>query len=234
MNKLEMVKQWRRTFGLPVSETPVALSLEQLELHAKLISDEADEILDVVSVAGLIDGYKLRDVAVDLLYFALGLMCEAGIDFKESLTRYQAESQQIEGTHKIADVKDYIQSRCESFLEEVEFGKRETWTISEFAHDIATDAMLLVFLHELEDYLDADFAAVHAANMAKLWTTAQIDEKFDPMKTKLEVGFAETMPTDEGTWVMNRAGFNQWVVRLNGKVQKPPGWKAAVLEGGAV
>ena len=74
MNKLELVKEWRRTFGLPVSETPVVLSVDQLKLHAKLISDEADEILDVVSVAGLIDGIKLRDVAVDLLYFALGLM----------------------------------------------------------------------------------------------------------------------------------------------------------------
>jgi len=35
MNKLEMVKQWRRTFGLPVSETPVVLSAVPLKLPAK-------------------------------------------------------------------------------------------------------------------------------------------------------------------------------------------------------
>ena len=55
MNKLELVKEWRRTFGLPVSDEPCVLSAEQLRLHAKLISDEADEIDEVFSLGGVID-----------------------------------------------------------------------------------------------------------------------------------------------------------------------------------
>ena len=122
-------------------------------------------------------------------------------------------------------------------MEEVEFGKRETWTISEFAHDIATDAMLLVFLHELEDYLDADFSAVHAANMAKLWTEDEVESRFIDAKIVIDHASRIDFVTPEGTWTAtpsSNVDNGLWIVHLNGKVQKPPGWKAAVLEGGAV
>lgn len=237
MNKLEMVKQWRRTFGLSVSEKPVVLSADQLKLHAKLISDEADEILDAIStnesgLSQLINRLKARDVCVDLVYFVMGLWAEAGLPpVEEEFILMQCLDYVMDLTGNNADALRHIHSEIKRVcvLIPAQPDKLLVNAIALIVMSLSID----VIMRELNRFSD-DFSKVHAANMAKLWTTAQIDAMFDPMKTKLEVGFVETMLTDEGTWMMNRVGFNQWVVRLNGKVQKPPGWKAAVLEGGMV
>lgn len=157
MNKLDMVKEWRRTFGLPVSDKPVVPSVEQLLLHDNMIEREAEEISQART------HIDIRDVIADLHYFVLGLASEAGVT---------------------------------------------------------------------QEQLDSDFAAVHAANMAKCWTTAEMMKVF-PADGEGVVNNNCTW-TAPGGWEAKPANGVHWVVTLNGKVQKPPGWKAAVLEGGAV
>lgn len=158
MNKLEMVKQWRRTFGLPVSDAACVPSKDQLELHCRLIWSEAQEVGEAST------HIDIRDVIADLHYFILGLASEAGVT---------------------------------------------------------------------QEQLDSDFKSVHAANMAKLWTTEQVVFCFMHRTIKSR-GEQVTYEDSFGKWTADAAGEDKWVVRLNGKVQKPPGWKAAVLEGGVV
>lgn len=155
--KLDMVKDFRRTFGLPVSDQPVVPEVNQRELHTNMIRNEAWEILEAST------HIDIRDVIADLHYFVLGLASEAGVT---------------------------------------------------------------------QEQLDSDFAAVHAANMAKLWTTAEMMKVF-PADGDGVVNNNCTW-TAPGGWEAKPANGVHWVVTLNGKVQKPPGWKAAVLEGGAV
>jgi phosphoribosyl-ATP pyrophosphohydrolase len=71
--KLELVKQWRKAFSLPCSDTPKILSQDQLDLHAKLIGDESLECMDATSVV------KIRDFIADMQYYILCLAAEAGI-----------------------------------------------------------------------------------------------------------------------------------------------------------
>lgn len=162
MNKLELVKEWRRTFGLPVSETPVVPSVEQLLLHDNMIEREAEEISQAKT------HIDIRDVIADLHYFILGLASEAGVT---------------------------------------------------------------------KEQLDSDFEKVHAANMAKLWTEDEVESRFIDAKIVIDHASRIDFVTPEGTWTAtpsSNVDNGLWIVRLNGKVQKPPGWKAAVLEGGAV
>ena len=157
MNKLEMVKEWRRTFGLPVSDVPM---MPDQGLHSKLIADEAQEIYEAST------HIDIRDVIADLHYFIIGLASEAGVT---------------------------------------------------------------------KEQLDADFASVHAANMAKLWTKAQVLEKFNPPFDWLDKTYTLHFDDSTGMWAVSpTCDGSSYIVRLNGKVQKPPGWVPAVLEGGAV
>ncbi len=229
MDKLELVKQWRRTFGLPVSETPVVLSADQLKLHAKLISDEAGEILEAINPDGTINKLKARDVSGDLLYFALGLVAEAGLDWDEEECRHRA-------TEELSQFPD-AELRCifEDIVEVAgQLGSPDM--VQETAHMLCQYAIQIDAVIGELSWLDDDFLKIHEANMAKLWTGKQVEAKFGSridwpglIKNRRCVGSAD------GLWeASNLSGVtNAWVVRLNGKVQKPPGWKAAVLEGGA-
>lgn len=244
MNKLELVKEWRRTFGLPVSETPVVLSADQLKLHAKLISDEADEILDAISTneSGLsqwINRLKARDVCVDLVYFVMGLWAEAGLPPVEEefiLMRCLDYVMDLKGNNADAlkDIHSDIKSVC------VQIPAQPDKLLVNAIALIVMSLSIDVIMRELNRFSD-DFSAVHAANMAKLWSLNQIADTFSQEEAQFaahsQVGWSREI----------QGGFNVtcqrlvysgtepgFVVRLNGKVQKPPGWKAAVLEGGAV
>ena len=86
-------------------------------------------------------------------------------------------------------------------------------------------------------WLDDDFLKIHAANMAKLWTEDEVESRFIDAKIVSHRPRKIDFLTPEGTWTAtpsSNVDNGLWIVRLNGKVQKPPGWKAAVLEGGAV
>lgn len=165
MNKLEMVKEFRRAFSLPISDVPCVPGIVQLELHTKLIRSEAYEIIDSENVTDILD------VIVDLQYFILGLAAESGITEEQ--------------------IRDW-------------------------------------------------FHKVHSANMRKLWTEEQVLALSDGKEKWFTLhgeGVTHCHHRDaSGEWVSAEAPNNEgrYVVRLNGKVQKPPGWKAAVLEGGAV
>ncbi len=235
MNKLEMVKQWRRTFGLPVSETPVVLSADQLKLHAKLISDEADEILDAISTneSGLsqwINRLKARDVCVDLVYFVMGLWAEAGLPPVEEefiLMRCLDYVMDLKGNNADAlkDIHSDIKSVC------VQIPAQPDKLLVNAIALIVMSLSIDVIMRELNRFSD-DFSAVHAANMAKLWTSNDLLHQialFDQHHQENDGSY-----TSKDGWNYRKTDGCKWVVRLNGKVQKPPGWKAAVLEGGAV
>lgn len=240
MNKLEMVKQWRRTFGLPVSETPVVLSADQLKLHAKLISDEADEILDAISTneSGLsqwINRLKARDVCVDLVYFVMGLWAEAGLPPVEEefiLMRCLDYVMDLKGNNADAlkDIHSDIKSVC------VQIPAQPDKLLVNAIALIVMSLSIDVIMRELNRFSD-DFSAVHAANMAKLWTEDEVESRFIDAKIVSHRPRKIDFLTPEGTWTAtpsSNVDNGLWIVRLNGKVQKPPGWKAAVLEGGAV
>lgn len=238
MNKLEMVKQWRRTFGLPVSETPVVLSADQLKLHAKLISDEADEILDAISTneSGLsqwINRLKARDVCVDLVYFVMGLWAEAGLPPVEEefiLMRCLDYVMDLKGNNADAlkDIHSDIKSVCAQIPAQPD--KLLVNAIALIVMSLSID----VIMRELNRFSD-DFSAVHAANMAKLWTEEQVREKLGSPVGWQDEPFTMCYDNSINIWTVKQdEETGMFKVFLNGKVQKPPGWKAAVLEGGAV
>lgn len=73
-NEMQMVREWRKAFALPVSEVLKLPTPDQLELHREMIVDEAD---GEIGCAATTD--DVRDVCVDLIYFILGLAAESGI-----------------------------------------------------------------------------------------------------------------------------------------------------------
>ena len=139
---MQMVIEWRKAFALPVSETLNVPAVGQREMHAKMIADEAQEIVSAETPE------KVRDVIGDLLYFIFGLASEAGVS--------------------VAQIAE-------------------------------------------------DFPLIHAANMRKLWTLEQVHD--------LALG----MDNPKDWSVKQIPGSELFTVRLNGKIQKPPGWKAATL-----
>lgn len=238
MSKLELVKEWRRTFGLPVSETPVVLSADQLKLHAKLISDEADEILDAIStnesgLSQLINRLKARDVCVDLVYFVMGLWAEAGLPPVEEefiLMRCLDYVMDLKGNNADAlkDIHSDIKSVC------VQIPAQPDKLLVNAIALIVMSLSIDVIMRELNRFSD-DFSAVHAANMAKLWTKAQVLEKFNPPFDWLDKTYTLHFDDSTGRWAVSpTCDGSSYIVRLNGKVQKPPGWVPAQLEGGAV
>lgn len=73
-NEMQMVREFRKAFALPVSEALKLPTPDQLELHREMIVDEAD---GEIGCAATTD--DVRDVCVDLIYFVLGLAAESGI-----------------------------------------------------------------------------------------------------------------------------------------------------------
>jgi predicted HAD superfamily Cof-like phosphohydrolase len=68
------VEEFSRTFGAPVGSTPQALGPDRVALRAKWVLEEATELLAATDLADQLDA------AADIIYFALGVFVEAGID----------------------------------------------------------------------------------------------------------------------------------------------------------
>ena len=151
-NEMQMVREFRNAFALPVSDTLNVPAVGQRELHAKMIADEAQEIVSAETPE------KVRDVIGDLLYFIFGLASEAGVS-----------------TAQIAE----------------------------------------------------DFPLIHDANMRKLWNESEVNELCASLYDAAEL-YSNT--DDPNGWSVKKCdGSNMFTVRYNGKIQKPPGWKAATL-----
>lgn len=249
MTKLEMVKEFRNTFSLPVADKPCVPSVEQLLLHARLIKEESNEILDAIksgpgSLGTQVANLKIRDVSGDLYYFALGLAAESGVEVSELEVLVEAD---VESSGHRGDPIGY---QVHKIYEEIDRVLRDM--LAELLDTSALDMdgichRLCVLALALDRIIgvpvsvsDSDFALIHAANMRKLWTEEQVLALSDGKEKWFTLhgeGVTHCHHRDaSGEWVSAEAPNNEgrYVVRLNGKVQKPPGWVPAQLEGGGV
>ena len=71
------VRLFRETFGLPVSNTPRALTQAEAELHIKLIREEFEKEL----VPALLEGdiVEIYDAGIDVIYYVIGMLSNAGM-----------------------------------------------------------------------------------------------------------------------------------------------------------
>ena len=224
--KLDLVKDFRLTMGLPVNDEPTELSRESRELHARNIIEEAGEILEAINPDGTINKLKARDVSGDLLYFALGLVAEAGLDWDEEECVLRVCKEVSPDLIHDAELR-YI---FEDIVEVAgQLGSPDM--VQETAHMLCQYAIQIDAVIGELSWLDDDFLKIHEANMAKLWTSNDLLHQialFDQHHQENDGSY-----TSKDGWNYRKTDGCKWVVRLNGKVQKPPGWKAAVLEGGA-
>lgn len=228
--KLDLVKDFRLTMGLPVNDEPTELSRESRELHARNIIEEAGEILEAINPDGTINKLKARDVSGDLLYFALGLVAEAGLDWDEEECVLRVCKEVSPDLIHDAELR-YI---FEDIVEVAgQLGSPDM--VQETAHMLCQYAIQIDAVIGELSWLDDDFLKIHAANMAKLWTKAQVLEKFNPPFDWLDKTYTLHFDDSTGRWAVSpTCDGSSYIVRLNGKVQKPPGWVPAQLEGGAV
>jgi predicted HAD superfamily Cof-like phosphohydrolase len=74
---VEMLLEWHKKFGVPVSLVPCIPPRDRRDLRASLITEEAAEF-DLASTAG--DITEAADALADLLYVIYGAALEWGID----------------------------------------------------------------------------------------------------------------------------------------------------------
>ncbi len=68
------VKEFHEKFNLPVATRPTLLQRERVELRSKWMQEEIKELLAATNVA------EQADAVADLIYFALGIFVEMGVD----------------------------------------------------------------------------------------------------------------------------------------------------------
>jgi predicted HAD superfamily Cof-like phosphohydrolase len=68
------VQKFNEVFGLPISEAPRKLDRSRVELRAKWMREEISEFLEATDIVDQVDA------AVDLIYYALGVFVEMGVD----------------------------------------------------------------------------------------------------------------------------------------------------------
>ena len=73
-NAQASVTEFNRLCDLPVSNSPCELTKERVELRAKWMSEEIDEFRKATDIV------EQLDAAADLIYFAIGVFVEMGVD----------------------------------------------------------------------------------------------------------------------------------------------------------
>lgn len=72
------VHEFHRTFKLPVAENPILLERSRVLLRAKWMREEIDEFIGAIEMVDQIDAM------IDLIYYALGVFVEMGLDGSEA------------------------------------------------------------------------------------------------------------------------------------------------------
>jgi predicted HAD superfamily Cof-like phosphohydrolase len=70
----QAVHEFHKVFNLPISDAPKELERERVELRAKWMNEEISELLEARDIVDQVDA------VVDLIYFAVGVFVEMGID----------------------------------------------------------------------------------------------------------------------------------------------------------
>jgi predicted HAD superfamily Cof-like phosphohydrolase len=68
------VHDFHTAFRFPIPDSPHQLNKHRIELRAKWIEEELDELRKATTLVDQVDA------AVDIIYFALGILVEAGVD----------------------------------------------------------------------------------------------------------------------------------------------------------
>lgn len=70
----DAIKKFHVRFLLPVAQTPTMLQSKRAQLRARWIQEETTELLNAADIVDQVDA------AVDLIYFAIGILVEMGVD----------------------------------------------------------------------------------------------------------------------------------------------------------
>ena len=70
----QLVHKFHETFGLPISIAPIKLKKSRVELRAEWMREEIEEFLEANDVVDQLDAIA------DLIYYAVGVFVEMGID----------------------------------------------------------------------------------------------------------------------------------------------------------
>jgi len=69
----DKVKEFQKVFGLPVSDKPVMLTRERIDVRSSWLREEIEEFEEAENI------YEQADAMIDLMYFALGALVEMGV-----------------------------------------------------------------------------------------------------------------------------------------------------------
>lgn len=86
MTNFEMVKEWHKTFGVPIGFVPQPLAHHRQELRFELISEEFKEYRKAASRGDVV---KMADGLTDILYVTYGAMVEHGFPANHLFTAVQ-------------------------------------------------------------------------------------------------------------------------------------------------
>lgn len=75
-SKLDMVKQFNRTFGIAIGKEPCLISEDQYELKVKLMKEELNEYLNACQEENSIE---VCDAVVDMMYILYGIILAHGL-----------------------------------------------------------------------------------------------------------------------------------------------------------
>lgn len=89
-NMQQQVDEFRKTFGLPVSETPRVLTQEEAELHIKLIREEFEKELVPALLSG--DIVETYDAGIDVIYYVIGMLSNAGLPLVDGFDEVQGSN----------------------------------------------------------------------------------------------------------------------------------------------
>lgn len=77
---LSAVVEFRQKFGLPIAEEPRPLTAEESALHIQMIRDEFEN--ELVPALMTADTVEIYDATIDVIYYLLGLLANAGMDIR--------------------------------------------------------------------------------------------------------------------------------------------------------
>lgn len=75
-NEYNMVKEFHETFGHPVENKPILLTMQRANARVDWMREEIDEFIEATVNN---DIYEQADAMTDLIYFALGTLVEMGV-----------------------------------------------------------------------------------------------------------------------------------------------------------
>jgi predicted HAD superfamily Cof-like phosphohydrolase len=213
-NLLEYVREFHEAFKLPIGNGLCMLSPERHELRMSLIREEIKELMIAIREN---DRVETLDAIIDLMYVSAGYAVESGVKYLNIYPPKHTVIRKMLGTVATFDEAFWlnqnpaaIQLMCETLIE-------QSITLARGKETKYNTGFLDV---ELSAALDA----VHASNMAKLWTGRDISSYNEYRK----LAFEENHPG----YIFKESSIPEKYIayRGDGKVMKPASWESPDLK----